>query len=99
QHEGFTSPVVRWYVDYACRDDYGALLSDASAWAGVHYFASREPEERGPLTWPEGNGWIVRQLLARVGSTSRPMPSCTVSSRPGHAGACWPRAPPMWRTP
>jgi len=67
QHEGFTSPVVRWYVDYACRDDYGALLSDASAWAGVHYFASREPEERGPLTWPEGNGWIVRQLLARVG--------------------------------
>ncbi len=67
RREGFTSPALRWYVNYACRDDYGALLSDVSAWAGVHYFASREPEERGPLTWPEGNGWIVRQLLARVG--------------------------------
>ena len=71
QREGFTSSALRWYVDYACRDDYGALATDASAWAGVHYFASREPEGRGPLTWPEGNGWIVQQLLARVGKYMR----------------------------
>lgn len=62
----YTSPYLNWYVDYACRDDYGALARDTSAWAGIHYFASREPEEKGPLTWPEGNGWIVRQLMDRL---------------------------------
>jgi glycine/D-amino acid oxidase-like deaminating enzyme len=60
--------VLQWYLNYCCRDDYGALAADTSAWAGIHYFASREPEEKGPLTWPEGNGWIVRHLLERVGS-------------------------------
>lgn len=61
----FTSPYLNWYINYACRDDYGALASETSAWAGIHYFASREPEEKGPLVWPEGNGWIVRQLTER----------------------------------
>src|SRR5208282_229816 len=28
-------------------------------------------EERGPLTWPEGNGWITRRLLERVGENVR----------------------------
>ena len=63
---GFTSPYLNWYINYACRDDYGALARDISAWAGVHYFASREPVEQGPLVWPEGNGWIVRRLLERL---------------------------------
>src|SRR5258708_7414819 len=58
-------------MNYACRDDYGALASDTSAWAGIHYFSSREPEEKGPLTWPEGNGWITRRLLERVGANVR----------------------------
>jgi hypothetical protein len=62
----FTSPYLDWYVNYSCRDDFGALARDTSAWAGVHYFASRDPEEKGPLTWPEGNGWIVRQLMERL---------------------------------
>jgi hypothetical protein len=62
----FTSPYLNWYINYACRDDYGALASETSAWAGIHYFASREPEEKGPLVWPEGNGWIVRQLTERL---------------------------------
>ena len=44
---GSTSPAMRWYADYACRDDYGALARDTSAWAGVHYFASRADENRG----------------------------------------------------
>jgi protoporphyrinogen oxidase len=65
--ERFDSAYLHWYVNYACRDDYGALSRDTSAWAGVHYFASREPEEKGPLTWPEGNGWLVQRLLERVG--------------------------------
>ena len=65
------SPLVLWYMNYCCRDDYGAMAADTSAWAGVHYFASRAPEEKGPLTWPEGNGWITAQLLKRVGSYVR----------------------------
>lgn len=68
---GLDSRIVSWYMNYCCRDDYGALASETSAWAGVHYFASREPDEKGPLTWPEGNGWIVRRLLERVGEFVR----------------------------
>jgi hypothetical protein len=26
-----------------------------------------EPENNGPLTWPEGNSWIVPKLLERLG--------------------------------
>jgi len=69
--QGFDSRLLHWYVNYACRDDYGALASDTSAWAGIHYFSSREAEEKGPLTWPEGNGWITRRLLERVGANIR----------------------------
>jgi hypothetical protein len=69
--QGFDSPLVNWYMNYACRDDYGALAKDTSAWAGIHYFSSREAEEKGPLTWPEGNGWITRRLLERVGQNVR----------------------------
>ncbi len=71
KNEQFNSPYLDWYINYATRDDYGALAGDVSAWAGIHYFASREEEEKGPLTWPEGNGWIVKQLLDRVGSLVR----------------------------
>jgi phytoene dehydrogenase-like protein len=67
QAEGFRSSALRWYVDYACRDDYGAMARDTSAWAGIHYFAARPESDDGPLTWPEGNGFIVRALLERVG--------------------------------
>ncbi len=69
--EGFRSRPVRWYADYAVRDDYGTSAAEASAWAGLHYFVAREPEEKGPLTWPEGNGWIVERLLERVGKRVR----------------------------
>jgi glycine/D-amino acid oxidase-like deaminating enzyme len=61
------SPWLRWLVDYACRDDYGARAGGVSAWAGIHYFASRNAAETGPLTWPEGNAWITRRLVARLG--------------------------------
>ena len=71
RQQGFDSRLLHWYMNYACRDDYGALASDTSAWAGIHYFSSREPEEKGPLTWPEGNGWITRRLLERVGANIR----------------------------
>ena len=66
KQERFDSELLRWYANYSTRDDYGALARDTSAWAGIHEFASREPEEKGPLTWPEGNGWIVNKLLERL---------------------------------
>ena len=65
--QGLTSPALRWWVEYGTRDDYGASLAQASAWAAVHYFAARDADEAGPLTWPEGNGWLVQQLAARAG--------------------------------
>ena len=66
RNENLYSPYLRWYADYSTRDDYGAWSNRASAWAGVHYFASREPEDKGPLTWPEGNGWIGRRLIEKL---------------------------------
>lgn len=71
QH-GFTSTRLRWLVDYACRDDYGLTASQASAWAGLFYFASRVrkagDEARPLLTWPEGNGRLVRHLTESAGT-------------------------------
>ncbi|MBV8036944.1 MAG: FAD-dependent oxidoreductase [Pelomonas sp.] len=68
-----TDTRLRWYLDYCCRDDFGASADAVSAWAGLHYFASRhgfhapgdEAGEREPvLTWPEGNGWLSQRLAA-----------------------------------
>ncbi len=65
------APALRWYLDYCCRDDYGSGARQVSAWAGLHYFASRHgfhapgdaADERDPvLTWPEGNAWLARRL-------------------------------------
>jgi hypothetical protein len=77
------SPSLRWYMDYACRDDYGALASDVSAWAGMHYHASRPEIEQGPLAWPEGNGWVVKRLMERLAShvrTGEPVRSVSARS-------------------
>jgi monoamine oxidase len=69
EQQGLRSPRLRWLLEYACRDDYGTALEGTSAWAGLHYFASRtaggEPDDL--LTWPEGNARIVRHLAAPLG--------------------------------
>ncbi len=39
--QGLQDSHLRWYLDYCCRDDYGAGLDEVSAWAGIHYFAAR----------------------------------------------------------
>ena len=67
---GFDSPHLHWYVNYACRDDYGVEHREVSAWAGIHYFACRNGEAANAagdtvLTAAEGNGWIVKKLAAR----------------------------------
>ncbi len=69
RREGFRSEPLRWYVDYCCRDDYGAGINTVSAWAGIHYFAARRgkaanTDASAVLTWPEGNGKLA-SLLAR----------------------------------
>lgn len=73
--KGWTSSRLRWYVDYACRDDYGLLANQTSAWAGLFYFVSRiaEPGQRAQpfVTWPEGNGRIVRYLTEAAGDRVR----------------------------
>ena len=69
----YGSPRLIAFVDYACRDDYGAGIAEVSAWAGLHYFAGRRsietPETRGThyFTWPEGNGWLAEQLRRLAG--------------------------------
>ena len=79
--QGLTDAHLRWYLGYCCRDDYGAGIARVSAWAGLHYFASRhgfhapgteadhqaEAHDGGVLTWPEGNGWLTRRLAAATG--------------------------------
>jgi len=66
RREGLTGAPVRWLADYSTRDDYGTRVDDISAWAGIHYFASRQSEEKGPLTWPEGNAWVTQRLSAKL---------------------------------
>jgi len=67
---GLTSSRLRWWVDYACRDDYGMTLDQTSAWAGLFYFCSRvvapENESQSLITWPEGNGRLVQHLFEKV---------------------------------
>lgn len=67
KEHSFTSRPLLWYLDYCCQDDFGALSSAVSAWAGLHYFAARRPwnsnkEDTQLLTWPEGNGWVAKRL-------------------------------------
>lgn len=78
---GLHDAQLRWYLDYCCRDDYGAGTAVVSAWAGLHYFAARhgfhppgfdESGERDAvLTWPEGNGFLSRTLSAPLGERFR----------------------------
>ena len=79
--EGLSDPQLLWYLDYCCRDDFGGGIGTVSAWAGLHYFASRHgfhaPEpgagmgereaDAGVLTWPQGNGWLSERLAAPLG--------------------------------
>lgn len=66
------SPRLRWWIDYACRDDYGMTLGQTSAWAGLFYFCSRvakpSVESQSLITWPEGNGRLVSHLFEKTKS-------------------------------
>lgn len=74
---GLCDERLRWYLDYCCRDDYGAGASVVSAAAGLHYFAARHgfhppgfeggDERDALLTWPQGNGFLAQALAAPLG--------------------------------
>jgi phytoene dehydrogenase-like protein len=75
RRRGWNSPRLLWLVDYSCRDDYGSTIEETSAWAGLFYFVSRQrtpdAESQPVITWPEGNGRIVRHLAERAGDRLR----------------------------
>lgn len=69
--ERFTSPTLRWYLDYCCRDEFGSGLKNVSAWAGLHYFCSRSghasnAEDGAVLTWPDGLSPITQFLASEA---------------------------------
>ncbi|MFZ6694002.1 NAD(P)-binding protein [Undibacterium sp. SXout20W] len=71
EKNGYISPTLHWYLNYCCRDDFGARYEHVSAWAGLHYFCSRagkaENAESGAwLTWPGGLGPIAEKLATGV---------------------------------
>ena len=62
--QGWRSPVLRAYLRYCMRDDYGCEPANVSAWAGIHYFAGRrgwaaDGAGDSVLTWPEGNDHLA----------------------------------------
>ena len=73
---GYTAAGLRGYLDYCCRDDYGLNSEHISAWAGLHYFASRSGKGRhiendGLLTWPDGLHTLAVQLSAASAAQQR----------------------------
>lgn len=75
RRRGWNSPRLRWMIDYACRDDYGLTFDQVSAWAGLFYFCARLDLDSATsqpfLTWPDGNGHIVRHLARAAGERLR----------------------------
>jgi hypothetical protein len=72
----FHSEKLHWYLDYVCRDDFGGTIDQVSAWAAVHYFASRTGHAANAdpgvvLTWPNGNGWLTGQLRKPIAGNIR----------------------------
>jgi hypothetical protein len=84
----FASPTLHWYLNYCCRDDYGRGYEEISAWAGLHYFCSRDGlaanAERGAvLTWPQGLSYLADRLASGAGPIRD---GVVVSMRPAGAG-------------
>ena len=67
----FKTDFIFWFINYCCKDDFGCDMRTTSAWAGMHYFCSRNgkasnvhPYEQ--LTWPEGNFFLVKCLQTTI---------------------------------
>ncbi len=72
---GYRSERLRWWLEYACRDDYGSGLADTSAWSVFFYYASRkqapESDYQEVVTWPEGNARLVAELRKPLDGRSK----------------------------
>ena len=70
---GLDSPLLRWWLEYGLKDDYGLTLEIASAWSLLFYFASRKRTKGSAgqqlLAWPEGNG-RTRRSSQKVGGAA-----------------------------
>jgi len=89
---GYRSSTLRWYLDYCCRDDYGAGLDRVSAWAGIHYFAGRwgqaaNADENALLTWPGGLSPLAEALAAKAGRRRKPGTAASVREVDGRVEA------------
>lgn len=67
KNESIISEEFLSFIDYSCRDDYGAGMKKISALAGIIYFTSRSPKHSDMdnseyLTWNEGNQFLVNQF-------------------------------------
>ncbi len=79
ESQQLNSKFLHWFVNYATKDDYGCEYNETSAWAGIHYFASRPQDESSStnkhqpdlLTWPEGNGFLVKKFKEQINSEVR----------------------------
>ncbi len=92
--QGYTSPRLKWLVDYACRDDYGTTADGVSAWTGIWYSLPRQTGDdrsEGYLSWPEGNGRLVAGLAAATGSERVKLQYLAHTVEPGEGG--WNVAP------
>lgn len=71
EQKGYRSPSLHWYINYCCRDDFGAGHDQVSAWMGMHYFCSRYGEAENArdgawITWPGG----LQPLAAAIGRSA-----------------------------
>lgn len=87
EQQRFRGSLVRWEVDYACRDDYGTRLDQTSAWAGLFYFGSRVnaagDAPQPLLTWPEGNARLTNYLAMGLQQRLRTgVTVCRIEPRP-----------------
>ncbi|MEC7118899.1 MAG: NAD(P)-binding protein [Pseudomonadota bacterium] len=81
--QGYDADELLWYLDYCCRDDYGAGMARVSAWAGLHYFASRVHEQEGAdqtsiLTWPDGLHGLTSKLYQQCQTPTQPLTAIQV---------------------
>lgn len=92
---GYTSPALHWYLNYCCRDDYGAEYDRVSAWAGLHYFASRDGHaanaaDGAVLTWPDGLAPLLTQMrqsiTARLGHERWLLPATAMQIKDSQTG-------------
>jgi hypothetical protein len=84
--QGYHTPELLWYLNYSCKDDYGAGIDTVSAWAGLHYFASRVHEhdhhDATPLlTWPDGMHHLAMQMAQYAQVPRLPLTAIKLSTQ------------------